>query len=43
MEILAKTLKKSEAEVSKDLNRPRYFDAYGAKEYGIIDKVRVWS
>ncbi|OUS41789.1 Clp protease proteolytic subunit /Translocation-enhancing protein tepa, partial [Ostreococcus tauri] len=41
--ILAKTLKKSEAEVSKDLNRPRYFDAYGAKEYGIIDKVRVWS
>ena len=39
MEILAKSLKKSEEEISKDINRPKYFDAKSAKEYGIIDKV----
>lgn len=39
VEILAKSLKKSEEEIAKDINRPRYFDAQSAKHYGIIDKV----
>jgi len=43
IEILSKALQKTEAEIVKDINRPRYFDAQAAKEYGIIDKVRKFS
>lgn len=39
IEILSKALQKTEAEIAKDINRPRYFDAQAAKDYGIIDKV----
>jgi ATP-dependent Clp protease protease subunit len=40
IEILSKALQKTEAEIAKDINRPRYFDAQAAKDYGIIDKVK---
>mmetsp|Transcript_7139 Transcript_7139/g.15986 ORF Transcript_7139/g.15986 Transcript_7139/m.15986 type:complete len:114 (-) Transcript_7139:52-393(-) len=39
VEILARAINKTESEIEKDINRPKYFDAWGAKEYGIIDKV----
>lgn len=26
--------------IAKDIQRPKYFDPYQAKEYGIIDRVR---
>ena len=39
VEILARAINKTENEIEKDINRPKYFDAWGAKEYGIIDKV----
>jgi len=42
IEILSKALQKTEAEIAKDINRPRYFDAQAAKDYGIIDKVKNW-
>lgn len=40
LEILARAIKKSEHEIELDINRPKYFDAWTAKEYGIIDRVR---
>lgn len=37
--LLSKHIGKPEAEIEKDIARPKYFDVYGAVEYGIIDQV----
>jgi ATP-dependent Clp protease protease subunit len=39
VEILAKATDKTAAEIEKAISRPKYFDAHGAKQFGIIDKV----
>lgn len=39
IEIIAKAVNRTESEVERDINRPKYFDARGAKEYGIIDEI----
>jgi len=37
--LLARHIGKTEEEISKDIQRPRYFNPYEAVEYGIIDNV----
>ncbi len=37
--LLSKHIGKTEAEIERDTARPKYFDPYGAVEYGIIDQV----
>lgn len=37
--LLSKHIGKDEAEIEKDIARPKYFDAYSAVQYGIIDQV----
>lgn len=37
--MLSKTIQKSAEDIAQDINRPRYFDAWEAKDYGIIDQV----
>lgn len=37
--LLAKHTGHSEEKISKDINRPRYFNPYEAVEYGLIDRV----
>ena len=37
--LLAKHSGHSEEEVSRDIQRPRYFDPYQAVEYGLLDRV----
>lgn len=39
VEVLSKTIQKSAEDIAQDINRPRYFDAWEAKDYGIIDQV----
>jgi ATP-dependent Clp protease protease subunit len=37
--LLSRHIGKTEEEISKDIQRPRYFNPYEAVEYGIIDNV----
>lgn len=39
VEVLSKTIQKPAEDIARDINRPRYFDAWEAKDYGIIDQV----
>ncbi len=39
VEVLSKTIQKPAEDITRDINRPRYFDAWEAKDYGIIDQV----
>lgn len=39
VKILDRHVNPSAEEIEKDISRPKYFDPYSAKEYGIIDKV----
>ncbi|GAB4838343.1 hypothetical protein Ancab_027873 [Ancistrocladus abbreviatus] len=39
IELLAKGIGKSKEEISKDIQRPKYFQAQGAIDYGIADKI----
>lgn len=41
--LLAKHTKHTEAQLERDIRRPRYFSPYEAVEYHIIDRVRVGS
>lgn len=38
--LLGKHTNHTAEEIQRDISRPKYFDAYGAVEYGIIDRVR---
>ncbi|GMH39017.1 hypothetical protein BSKO_06915 [Bryopsis sp. KO-2023] len=37
--LLGRHVDRTTDEIEKDISRPKYFDPYAAKEYGIIDKV----
>lgn len=37
--LLAKHTGNDEEKISKDINRPKYFSAYDAQDYGLIDRV----
>jgi ATP-dependent Clp protease, protease subunit len=37
--LLSKHTGKDQEKIRKDLNRPKYFSAYDAVDYGLIDKV----
>lgn len=37
--LLAKHTGNDEEKISQDINRPKYFSAYDAQDYGLIDRV----
>lgn len=39
--LLARHTGQDQETIAKDIQRPKYFDPYQAKEYGIIDRVRM--
>ena len=39
--LLARHTGQDQETIAKDIQRPKYFDPYQAKEYGIIDRVRI--
>lgn len=38
--LLARHTGQEQEQIAKDIQRPKYFDPFQAKEYGIIDRVR---
>lgn len=43
VELMAKHMNKDVETISRDIERPKYFNPYEAVEYGIIDRVRSAS
>lgn len=41
LKILSRSIGRDTSLIEKDINRPKYFDPYEAKEYGLIDQVNM--
>jgi ATP-dependent Clp protease protease subunit len=41
LEILSRSTGRNTSVIEKDINRPKYFDPYEAKKYGLIDQVNT--